>query len=141
MAFGGTGEKAVQAHCEALNASQADHKVTCINQGSYEESMQKAIAAVRSNQHPVLIQFFDAGTLDLMLSGVMEPVQQAMPDVDWSSYIAGARSYYETSKGELYSQPYNASTLIFYGNKELLAKAAWTPCPKPMNRRSRLRRN
>ena len=93
--YGNTGptETAIQAACTAFNESQTAHVIKCVGQGEYEAGMQKAIAAVRAKQHPVLIQFFDAGTLDLMLSGAVEPVQQVLPDVDWASYIPGARSY------------------------------------------------
>ncbi|APO72465.1 sn-glycerol-3-phosphate ABC transporter substrate-binding protein UgpB 3 (plasmid) [Rhizobium gallicum] len=123
--YGNTGnvETAIKAECDAFNAAQKKHRVTCIGQGSYEVSMQKAIAAYRAHNHPVLIQFFDAGTLDLMLSDAVVPVQDILPDVKWDNYIAGARAYYETSDGRLYSQPYNASTLLFYTNKTELEKA------------------
>lgn len=126
----GTGEEAIQSACTAFNESQSEHHVACVGQGSYETGMQKAIAAYRSQQHPVLIQFFDAGTLDLMLSGAVMPVQDFAPDVDWGDFINGARSYYETSTGALFSQPYNGSTLIFYGNRELLAKAGVEELPQ-----------
>jgi sn-glycerol 3-phosphate transport system substrate-binding protein len=126
----GTNGTAIEKACEAFNRSQSGHTIKCVSQGSNEATMQKAIAAVRARQHPVLIQFFDAGTLDLMLSGVVEPVAQLLPNVDWNDYIQGARSYYETSKGQLFSQPYNASTLLFYGNKELLAKAGIPALPE-----------
>ncbi|WP_172326773.1 extracellular solute-binding protein [Mangrovicoccus sp. HB161399] len=126
----GTGEEAIQAACAAFNAAQDDHRATCVGLGGYETAMQKAIAAYRSGQHPALIQFFDAGTLDLMLSGAVMPVQDFEPGADWGDYITGARSYYETSQGALYSQPYNGSTLIFYGNRELLAKAGIDALPQ-----------
>ncbi|MFD1881682.1 extracellular solute-binding protein [Paracoccus pacificus] len=130
--YGNTGaaETAIQNACAAFNDSQTEHKITCVGQGSYDTAMQKAIAAVRAKQHPVLIQFFDAGTLDLMLSGAVEPVAEALPDVDWSNYVTGAKSYYETSKGQLYSQPYNASTVVFYGNKEMMAKGGIDALPQ-----------
>jgi sn-glycerol 3-phosphate transport system substrate-binding protein len=129
--YGNTGvvEETIQAQCEAFNAAQTEHHVTCVGQGSYEAGMQKAIAAYRSGNAPVLIQFFDAGTLDLILSDAVIPVQDVMPDVDWSTYIAGARSYYETSTGKLYSQPYNASTLLFYTNRTQLEAAGVTETP------------
>lgn len=129
--YGNTGpvETAIKAQCDAFNASQSEHKVNCVGQGSYEVSMQKAIAAYRAKNHPVLIQFFDAGTLDLMLSDAVEPVQDLMPDVKWDSYIAGARAYYETSNGKLFAQPYNSSTLLFYTNKTELEKVGVTETP------------
>ncbi|PXA90562.1 glycerol-3-phosphate ABC transporter substrate-binding protein [Caulobacter sp. D4A] len=129
--YGNTGsvETAIKAQCDAFNAAQTQHKVTCVGQGSYEVSMQKAIAAYRAKNHPVLIQFFDAGTLDLMLSNAVVPVQEILPDVKWSNYIAGARAYYETSGGKLFAQPYNSSTLLFYTNKTELEKAGITQTP------------
>ncbi|NNU37993.1 extracellular solute-binding protein [Rhizobium sophorae] len=129
--YGNTGaaEKAIQDQCAAFNAAQSGHHVTCVGQGSYEVSMQKAIAAFRAKNHPVLIQFFDAGTLDLMLSDAVVPVQDVLPEVKWDNYIAGARAYYETSGGKLFAQPYNASTLLFYTNKTELEKAGITKTP------------
>lgn len=130
--YGNTGnvEVAIQNQCAAFNDAQTDHTVTCVGQGSYEVSMQKAIAAYRAKQHPVLIQFFDAGTLDLMLSDAVVPVEDIMPEVDWDDYIGGARSYYETSTGKLYAQPYNSSTLLFYTNKTQLEAAGVTETPE-----------
>jgi sn-glycerol 3-phosphate transport system substrate-binding protein len=130
--YGNTGviEEAIQAQCEAFNASQDDHSVSCVSSGTYEVGMQKAIAAYRTGNAPALIQFFDAGTLDLMLSDAVVPVQEILPDVDWSAYIAGARSYYETSDGQLYAQPYNASTLLFYANMTQLKEAGVEQMPK-----------
>lgn len=130
--YGNTGavEKAIQAQCEAFNAAQSEHKVNCVGQGSYEVAMQKAIAAYRAGSTPLLIQFVAEGSLDIILSDAVLPVQQMMPEVDWSNYVPATRSYYETSKGELYAQPWNASTLLFYTNKTELEKAGVTETPK-----------
>lgn len=130
--YGNTGviEEAIQAECKAFNDSQSEHSVSCIGSGTYEVGMQKAIAAYRTGNSPALIQFFDAGTLDLMLSDAVVPVQDILPDVDWANYIAGARSYYETSDGRLFAQPYNASTLLFYANMTQLKEAGVAEMPK-----------
>ena len=130
--YGNTGrvEEAIQSACESFNAAQDVHSITCVGQGGYEAGMQKAIAAYRTGEHPVLIQFFDAGTLDLMLSGAVLSVEAIMPDVAWDDYIGGARSYYETSTGELYSQPYNGSTMIFYANMEMLGEVGVKEIPE-----------
>lgn len=129
--YGNTGviEEAIQAQCTAFNDSQSEHTITCVGSGNYEVGMQKAIAAYRTGNAPALIQFFDAGTLDLMLSDAVVPVQDVLPDVDWANYIAGARSYYETSDGRLYAQPYNSSTLLFYANMTQLRDAGVEAMP------------
>lgn len=130
--YGNTGriEEAIQSQCEAFNAAQDEHTITCVGQGGYEAGMQTAIAAYRSGEHPVLIQFFDAGTLDLMLSDAVLPVSELLPDVDWTDYNTGARGYYETSAGDLFSQPYNGSTLVFYANMDMLAEVGVTEVPE-----------
>ncbi len=130
--YGNTGrpEEAIQAHCVAFNESQSEDTITCVGQGGYEAGMQKAIAAYRSGEHPVLIQFFDAGTLDLMLSDAVLPVSDLLPDVDWTDYNTGARGYYETSTGALFSQPYNGSTLVFYANMDMLGEVGVTEVPE-----------
>ena len=129
--YGNTGnvEEAIQKQCADFNSAQSDHQITCVGQGSYEIGMQKAIAAYRAKRHPVLIQFFDAGTLDIMLSDAVVPVEDILPEVDWDGYIAGARSYYETSTGKLFAQPYNSSTLLFYTNKTQLEEAGVAETP------------
>lgn len=128
---GNTGsiEKAILAACDGFNQSQQRDKVTCVGQGTYETAMQKAIAGYRTRNNPTLIQLFDVGTLDLMLSDAVLPVQQVMPEADWQDFIPGARALYETTKGEIYSQPYNASTLVLYVNKTQLANAGINEMP------------
>ncbi|MFN4153888.1 MAG: extracellular solute-binding protein [Paracoccaceae bacterium] len=126
----GTPEAAIQAQCTAFNEAQTEHAITCVGQGGYEAGMQKAIAAFRSGEHPVLIQFFDAGTLDLMLSDAVLPVSDLLPDVDWADYNTGARGFYETSTGALFSQPYNGSTLVFYANMKMLGDVGVTEVPQ-----------
>lgn len=134
--YGNTGavEAAIQAQCAAFNAAQSAHTITCVGQGSYEAGMQTAIAAYRSGEHPVLIQFFDAGTLDLMLSDAVLPVSDLMPDVDWTDYNTGARGYYQTSTGAMFSQPYNGSTLLFYANMDMLGEVGVTEVPQTWER-------
>lgn len=130
--YGNTGkvEEAIVKMCEGFNASQSEHRVTCVGQGSYELVIQKAIAAYRAKKPPLMIQFMDAGTLDIMLSDAVVPVQDIDKNVDWNNFIPGERSYYETRSGKLYAQPLNASTLLFYTNRTLLEKAGVTETPK-----------
>ncbi|MBO0662466.1 extracellular solute-binding protein [Jiella sp. CQZ9-1] len=128
------GQRAVEAQCNDFNASQSQYHVNCVYQDSYESLFQKAIAAYRANRQPALVQFFDGGTLDLLLSNAVIPVTKIAADagqkVDWNDYISGAKSYYATRSGELYGQPYNSSTLVFYTNDDMLKKAGITKAPE-----------
>lgn len=130
---GDLGER-VNDVCKRFNESQTEFEITCISQGSYDSAVQNAIAAFRAKKHPTIVQVFDAGTADLMLSGAFYPAKQLMADhghtVDWGRYFPGIANYYATSKGELYSFPFNSSTALLYWNKDALAKVGKTAAPK-----------
>ncbi len=133
--FGNTGDiaKRVQEQCDRFNQSQSDYEVVCTSQGSYDASLQNTIAAFRAGKQPTIAQVSDAGTLDIMLSGAFYPANKLMADmgykVDWNDYFAGIKSYYATSKGDMYSFPFNSSTALLYWNKDAFAKIGKTEAP------------
>lgn len=126
--FGNSGDiaKRVQEQCDRFNQSQNDYEVVCTSQGSYDASLQNTIAAFRAGKQPTIAQVSDAGTLDIMLSGAYYPANKLMTDmgynVDWKDYFSGIAAYYATSKGEMYSFPFNSSTALLYWNKDAFAK-------------------
>ncbi len=126
--FGNSGDiaKRVQDVCQHFNDSQADYEVVCTSQNGYSQALQNTIAAFRANKQPTVVQVFDIGTLDLMLSGAYYPVNKLMADngynVDWNNYFAGIRAYYATSKGDMYSMPFNSSTALLYWNQDAFKK-------------------
>ncbi len=130
---GDLGER-VNDVCKRFNASQTEFEISCISQGSYDEAVQNSIAAFRAKKHPTIVQVFDAGTADLMLSGAFEPAHKLMSEaaykIDWARYIPGVANYYATSKGVLNSFPFNSSTAMFYWNKDAVAKIGKTGAPK-----------
>ena len=119
--------------CNRFNASQDQYEAVCVGQDSYDAAVQNTIAAFRAGQHPTLVQSFDAGTADLMLSGEFYPVQTMMKDfgieIDWANYFPGIANYYAASTGELFSMPFNSSTAMYYYNVDQLAKAGITTAP------------
>jgi sn-glycerol 3-phosphate transport system substrate-binding protein len=123
-----------EKHCARFNKSQDKYQANCVGQGGYDRAEQNTIAAFRSKQHPTLVQIYDAGTVNFMLSGAIYPANQLVKDfnlkVDWANYFPGIANYYATSKGEMWSFPYNSSTALFYWNKDLYAKAGLTEAPK-----------
>jgi sn-glycerol 3-phosphate transport system substrate-binding protein len=124
----------VAKHCELFNASQDKYEAVCVGQGSYGKAEQNAIAAYRSNQSPTIVQIFDAGTVNFMLSGAIYPANKFAQDfgltIDWSDFFPGIASYFATSKGEMWSFPYNSSTAVFYWNKDQWAKIGKTKAPE-----------
>jgi sn-glycerol 3-phosphate transport system substrate-binding protein len=125
---------AIQSLCNGFNAAQDRHRVRCTSPGTYEQTMQKTIAAYRAGKQPAVVEIYDIGTLDLMLSEAVYPVFQLMKDngrdVDWQDYVNAARSYYSTSAGDLYSLPFNTSTVVLYTNTAKLAAAGVKNAPQ-----------
>ncbi len=69
-----------------------------------------------------------------MLSGAFVPAKKLMEDngykIDWANYFGGIANYYATSKGELYSFPFNSSTAMFYYNVDAFTKAGIEGAPQ-----------
>ncbi len=80
MAFPATFPSACRTCASGFNRSQADYEIVCVSQDNYDNTLQNTIAAFRANKQPTVTQIFDAGTLDLMLSGAYMPVRQLMAD-------------------------------------------------------------
>ena len=124
----------VQQTCDRFNASQDEYEISCIGQDGYANAVQNSIAAFRAKQHPTVVQAYDAGTADLMMSGEFYPVHQMMADfnieIDWADYFPGIANYYASSKGDLFSMPFNSSTPMLYINKEHYAAAGLQAFPE-----------
>ncbi len=133
--YGNSGDisKRVQEVCQHFNDSQKDYEITCTSQGSYAAAVQNTIAAFRAGKQPTIVQVFDVGTLDLMLSDAYYPVNKLMADygynIDWHNYFPGIANYFANSKGELYSMPFNNSTALLYWNKDAFAKIGKDAAP------------
>jgi len=133
--FGNSGDiaKRVLEVCDHFNKSQDDFEVVCTSQNGYAAALQNTIAAFRAGKQPTLVQIFDVGTLDLMLSNAYVPAYKLMADngysIDWKNYLSGVRSYYATSKGDMMSFPFNSSTALLYWNKDAFAKIGKSAAP------------
>ena len=134
--YGLTGDlgEVMAKHCALFNESQDKFEAVCTGQGGYDKAEQNTIAAYRAKQHPTLVQIYDAGTVNFMLSGAIYPAVQFVKDhgvdMDWKSYFPGIANYYATSTGEMWSFPYNSSTAVFYWNRDAWAKIGKSEAPK-----------
>ncbi len=121
-------------HCQLFNQSQDKYEAVCTGQGGYDKAEQNTIAAYRAKQQPTIVQIYDAGTVNFMLSGAIYPAPKFTADyglnIDWKSYFQPIANYYATSGGELWSFPYNSSTAVLYWNKDAWAKIGKTEAPK-----------
>lgn len=134
--YGLTGDlgEVMAKQCQLFNESQDKYEAVCTGQGGYDKAEQNTIAAYRAKQHPTLVQIYDAGTVNFMLSGAILPAVEFAKDhgieMDWASYFPGIANYYATSTGEMWSFPYNSSTAVLYWNKDAWAKIGKSEAPK-----------
>lgn len=121
--YGLTGQlgEVMANHCRRFNESQTRFEAVCVGQGGYDRAEQNTIAAYRARQHPTIVQIYDAGTVNFMLSGVTYNAVNFARDfnmnINWADYFPGVASYYATSRGEMWSFPYNSSTAMLYWNR------------------------
>lgn len=100
--------------------------------GSYNETLNKTVAAVKAGNPPHVFQLYEVGTRRMIDGGMIIPIGDvAKPgDVDWGDYVDAVMSYY-TIEGKLYSMPFNSSTPILYYNKSFFKKAQLDPNKPP----------
>ncbi|MCX5838964.1 MAG: sn-glycerol-3-phosphate ABC transporter substrate-binding protein UgpB [Deltaproteobacteria bacterium] len=117
-----------------FNASQGDYEVKAVYKGTYAEALTAAIAAYRAKTQPHLIQVFEVGTQTMLSSGAIYPVYQLMKDqgipIDWEDFLSVVFNYY-SKDGNLYSMPFNSSTVILYYNRTIFKKAGLDPSVPP----------
>ncbi len=134
-AMGGVNGDRVNKIANDFNATQSDFKVVPVYKGNYTETMTAAVAAFRAKQQPHIVQVFEVGTATMMAAkGAVYPVEQVMKDAgepfDKSVYLPAVISYYQTSKGELLSMPFNSSTPVLWYNRDAFKKAGISSPPK-----------
>ena len=106
-----------------FNVSQPDYRVIPTYKGLYTETMTGAMVAMRSAQHPAILQAAEVATATMMAAkGVVYPVHQLMREQGVaftpSAYLPSITSYYSDSDGNMLSFPFNSSTPILYYNKD-----------------------
>jgi sn-glycerol 3-phosphate transport system substrate-binding protein len=118
---------AIRQLCDEFNASHRDMRpLRCIAQGTYEQTLQKTVAAYRSGKSPALVEIYDVATLEMLLSGAILPVAQVMSDhgePQGDEFLPAVRRYYASHDGPLAAQPFALSTAVLYSHRAPLRAA------------------
>ncbi|MCX7893070.1 MAG: sn-glycerol-3-phosphate ABC transporter substrate-binding protein UgpB [Burkholderiales bacterium] len=115
-----------------FNASQGDYVVKAVYKGSYDDTLAAAAAAQLQGKQPALVQAYDVATANLMVQKRMtKPLHQVLAEsgvkIDRNAFVPAVASYYSDAKGNLMALPFNASTPVFFYNKDLFKKAGIDP--------------
>lgn len=125
--------EAVERGVDAFNASQDRVFVEVEYKGSYRDTLNATIAAIRAGNPPHIIQNFEIATQQLIDMGLFLPLEDSLPEgtVDWDNdFLSPVVNYYRVD-GKLYSMPYNSSNPIFFYNKDLFREAGLDPEKPP----------
>jgi sn-glycerol 3-phosphate transport system substrate-binding protein len=115
-----------------FNASHKDYAIKPVYKGSYDDTLAAAAAAHLQGKQPAIVQAYDSATANLIAQKKLtKPVHQLMAETgvkfDRAAFVPAVASYYSDSKGNLMALPFNASTPVFFYNKETFKKAGIDP--------------
>jgi sn-glycerol 3-phosphate transport system substrate-binding protein len=122
---------------EALNGLVADYNaaqdavvVNAIFQGSYNESLDKYLTALRGGTRPTLVQLEETALQLGVDSGSFVPIQACVDAADYSleDYIERTITAF-TVDDVLWPMPFNISNPILYANMKALNDAGVTELP------------
>jgi sn-glycerol 3-phosphate transport system substrate-binding protein len=119
-----------------FNASQSEYKIVPSYKGLYTETMTAAMYALRSKQHPAILQAAEVATATMMAAkGAVYPVHELMreqgAEFTPDSFLPSVTGYYSDTSGNMLSFPFNTSTPILYFNKDQFRLAGIDPDTAP----------
>jgi sn-glycerol 3-phosphate transport system substrate-binding protein len=131
-AMGGERIELLAGMAEDFNNTHEGITVEAQYIGSYADTLNKTIAAVKAGDAPHVFQLYEIGTRSMIDGGMIVPVGDLAEkeNFDWSDYIDATLKYY-TVEGKIYSMPFNSSTPILYYNKTLFEQAGLDPNTPP----------
>jgi sn-glycerol 3-phosphate transport system substrate-binding protein len=115
-----------------FNAQQRAYRIVPDYKGQYTQTMTAALFAMRSGQHPAIVQVNEVATATMMAArGSTYPVFALMREqgvtFDPAAYLPAVAGYYTDASGNMLSFPFNASTPILYYNKDQFRLAGLDP--------------
>lgn len=127
----GTNGEIIDYIVRTFNESHPGIEIEAQYQGSYEESINKLKAAMRTGDGPDMIQIYEAGTRFMVDSGFVNPIQNLIDkySIDVSHLEEHILDYY-TVNDRLYSMPLNTSIPVLYYNADMLREIGFEGKPQ-----------
>src|SRR5438067_7862737 len=132
-AMSGINGEALNKIVNNFNSSQSAIKVETVFQGSYDDLLSKLNTALASNAAPALVQVYDIGQRYMYDSGQVVPMQAFIDRDKFSTtdFEPAVINYYKY-QDKLQSMPFNASSSIFYYNKDAFTEVGLDPNKPPV---------
>lgn len=127
-AMGGAAQEALNKIVDDYNQSQDKIQVNAEYQGTYDEALTKFHTVAGTDSAPTMIQVFEIGTMSMINSGHIEPIQNYVDkdDYDMTGLEENIINYYKI-EDKFYSMPFNSSTPVMYYNKDAFEAAGLDP--------------
>jgi sn-glycerol 3-phosphate transport system substrate-binding protein len=125
-------EETLRALADEYNSSQSAVKVTLTYQGTYTETLDKYIAALRSDDLPDMVQMEETALQIMLDSQSTVPVASCVvaDDYDTSDFVAPVLSQYSVGS-QLVTWPFQLSNPVLYYNKAAFERAGLDPEDPP----------
>ncbi len=136
VAVGGPITKIIDGYAAEFEKENPGIKLKPIYSGSYQESITKALTAVKSGEPPVMSILLSTDMFTLIDEDAIVPFDSFVKTADDQAWL---KSFYpafmENSQtgGKTWGIPFQRSTIVMYWNKEMFKEAGLDPNRPPAN--------
>jgi sn-glycerol 3-phosphate transport system substrate-binding protein len=134
VAVGGPITKLVDGFAADFEKENPGIKVKPIYSGSYQESITKALTAVKSNDAPTLSVLLSTDMFTLIDEDAIvpfDPLLKTPEDQAWVKTFYPAFMENSQTGGKTWGIPFQRSTIVLYYNKEMFKEAGLDPNKPP----------
>jgi len=133
VAVGGPITKTIDGYAAEFEKDNPGIKLRPIYSGSYQESIAKALTAVKASDPPVLSILLSTDMYTLIDEDAIIPFDDVMKPADQAWAKSFYPSFMENSQtgGKTWGIPFQRSTIVLYWNKEMFKAAGLDPNRPP----------
>ena len=134
VAVGGPITKTIDGYAAEFEKENPGIKLKPIYSGSYQESITKALTAVKSGEPPVMSILLSTDMFTLIDEEAIVPFDPLIKTADDQAWL---KSFYPAfmensqTEGKTWGIPFQRSTIVLYYNKEMFKEAGLDPNKPP----------
>ncbi|NDP43089.1 MAG: ABC transporter substrate-binding protein [Aromatoleum sp.] len=136
VAVGGPITKIIDGYAADFEKENPGIKLKPIYSGSYQESITKALTAVKSGEPPVMSILLSTDMFTLIDEDAIIPFDELIRTPDdqaWQKSFYPAFMENSQTGGKTWGIPFQRSTIVLYYNKDMLKEAGLDPNRPPAN--------
>jgi sn-glycerol 3-phosphate transport system substrate-binding protein len=128
-AMSGANTEVVARLAEEFNASQDEYRIVPTYKGNYDDTLKAGLAAAELGRPPHILQVYEVGTTAMLaqrrfVKPAAEVMREAGEQLDQKAYLPAVAGHYSAPEdGELFSLPFNTSTMVVWLNVDALKRA------------------